>query len=178
MTTPRRFPGKTTRRWLARVLLVVLAGACRSAGAPMAADVRIVDVFAQGADASSPLVVWIHGRGGTPERFASWWRDFPAKVEVALPQGFTAIGDGWSWFDYSEGTSDDDLARAVGAAAERLWRAIMELAHGRKSISITSATSMGMASTSTQRTEVASISPGARFRYTRAAVGFAPVPNG
>jgi phospholipase/carboxylesterase len=130
----RRSPRQTTPAWVAGIVFVALAGACRGAGAPPETDVRIVDIFARGADASSPLVVWIHGRGGTPERFADWWRDFPAKVEVALPQGFTAVGDGWSWFEAAYGMGDAELARAVGAAEDRLWRAIAVLAHGRRVI--------------------------------------------
>jgi len=116
------------------MLLVALVGACRGPIAPPAADVRVVEVFARGADSSSPLVVWVHGRGSNPERLASFWHDFPAKVEVALPQGFHAIGDGWSWFEYTPGMSDAELARMIGVAEERLWRAIAAVAHGRKVI--------------------------------------------
>jgi phospholipase/carboxylesterase len=115
-------------------VLIALAFGCRPTHDDPAAGVRIVEVFAQGADTSSPLVVWLHGRGGSPERFESWWRGFPVKVEVALPQGFSASGSGWAWFDWPPGTTEDDLADVVGAAEERLWRAVTATAHGRKVI--------------------------------------------
>jgi hypothetical protein len=129
---------RTLSLWLGVVALIALIAvwpACRASHEEATAGVRIVQVFAQGADTSSPLVVFIHGRGGRPERFESWFRDFPVRVEVALPQGFTPSGFGWSWFDWPPGTTDDDLGDAVDAAEERLWRAIRETAHGRRSSS-------------------------------------------
>lgn len=119
---------------LAVALAVALQSGCRSSNEETATGVRIVQVFARGADSSSPLVVWLHGRGGRPERFESFWRDFPGRIEVALPQGFTASGFGYAWFDWPPGITDEDLAEAVSASEERLWRALLETAHGRKMI--------------------------------------------
>src|SRR5215470_12178706 len=87
------------------VLGVGAAGCVAEHKPAPATNVRVVEIFAQGADASSPLVVWIHGRGGRPERFGPFWRDFPAKVDVVLPQAFIPMGDGWSWFEIA-GTND------------------------------------------------------------------------
>src|SRR5262249_56798935 len=76
----------------------------------------------------------VHGSGSTAERLASFWHDLCGKVEVALPQGLHAIGEGWSWFEYTPGMSGAELARIIGVAEERLWRAIAVVAHGRKVI--------------------------------------------
>ncbi len=46
--------------------------------------VRFVELFEQGANDTSPLLVGLHGRGDTPENFAHAWRNFPAKLEIAL----------------------------------------------------------------------------------------------
>lgn len=96
------------------------------------AGVRFVELFAQGADEASPLLVGLHGRGGTPERFARVWRNFPATLEIALAQAPLPYANGGAWFDWPPGLTDDALADAVGAAEARLWPAIAGLAHGRK----------------------------------------------
>lgn len=119
-------------RILRLILLAALAVGCtHDREAPA---VEIMHVYAQGGDATSPFVVWIHGRGGRPDRFADFWRDFPARVEVALPRGFTPTGTGWAWFEWAAGMSDDALACVVAAAEEKLWPAIREAAHGRQII--------------------------------------------
>jgi phospholipase/carboxylesterase len=98
--------------------------------------VHFVEIFAHGASESSPLVVAIHGQGGNPEHFATRLgkEDLPDPVEIALPQAFERFGWGWSWFDWPPGLDDGEAAARVGAAEEKLWRAIAEIAHGRKVI--------------------------------------------
>src|SRR5262249_9064648 len=122
---------------VAALAALCVAGAVGCVGdhkpATVTSDIRVLDMFAQGADASSPLVVWIHGRGGRPERFAAFWHDFPAKIEIVLPQGFTPMGEGWSWFEIA-GTNDGDWAHAIGDAEQKLWPTIAAAAHGRKLI--------------------------------------------
>ena len=95
---------------------------------------RVVEIFAQDADDSSPLVIWLHGRGESPERFVSLWTAFPGKIEVALPQAPLPAGDGWSRYDWPDGMSDDALAGMVASAEEKLWPVIVEIAHGRRVI--------------------------------------------
>jgi predicted esterase len=114
--------------------LLGLLASCRRAEDAPTTGVRFVHVFAHGADTSAPLLVWIHGRGGTPEKFEAWWREFPAPLEIALPQGFAPSGSGWSWFDWPPGVSEEDLVAAVSAAETRLWQGITDTAHGRKVI--------------------------------------------
>jgi phospholipase/carboxylesterase len=130
-----------------RILLaaVLALSACRHADTPAPPSegettrevtrggIRFLEIFAHGADESSPLVVAIHGRGGSPERFARVWQGFPEKAEIALPQGFARTGDGWTWFEL-RGYSEDVIAAALASADDKLWPAIVELAAGRKII--------------------------------------------
>ena len=84
-----------------------------------------------GGDASSPLVVGIHGRGSGPREFAAkMFADFDEKVELAFPQAPARYWFGWTWFD--NGTDDETFTRAVDVAERRLWSAIAALANGRK----------------------------------------------
>lgn len=90
--------------------------------------VDFVELFPNGADASSPLIVAVHGRGDRPENWVDAWRKFPEKAWIALPRAFTAFGPGWSWFDLHEGMTDAELGAAVGEAEARLWRGVAALA--------------------------------------------------
>ena len=129
-----------TRSLALLLVLVALAVLGCKAGEPARQDireqtvagVRFVELFAHGADQASPLLVGLHGRGGTPERFARVWADFPAKLEIALAQAPLPYARGGAWFDWPPAMTDDALADAVSAAEAQLWPAIAELAHGRK----------------------------------------------
>lgn len=96
--------------------------------------VRFLTHYVDGADDSSPLIVAIHGRGGTPEKFESVFEGFETRAEIALPQGFDAFDKGFQWFDWPRGTGDEEAGRRMGVAEDRLWRAIIGLAKGRKVI--------------------------------------------
>src|SRR5450755_3448295 len=96
--------------------LSVLAG-CTHAE-PAATDVRFVERFTMGGDTSSPLIIAIHGRGDTPESFADVLDGFPGRAEIALPQGFSRMGLGWSWFDGAAGVDNEALATSVRQAEE------------------------------------------------------------
>ncbi|HEY3595604.1 MAG TPA: dienelactone hydrolase family protein [Polyangiaceae bacterium] len=96
---------------------------------------KVLTIFANGADESSPLIIGLHGKGGSPERLGSrLWPDFPGRAEIALVQGPERAGFGFEWFDWPRQMSQEDLAAVVGAAEEKLWPAIAALAHGRKVI--------------------------------------------
>src|SRR5215471_19167205 len=71
--------------------------------------VRFLDIFANGADETSPLVLVMHGLGGSPEQTARNWRVQSAKVELVFARGFNRYDDGWSWFDWPPGLTDDEL---------------------------------------------------------------------
>jgi phospholipase/carboxylesterase len=96
--------------------------------------VEVIELFPNGALESSPLVVAIHGMGDRPDRWIEQWRRFPAKVQIALPRAFDRHGDGWSWFRFEDGMTDEQFGAAVGAAESRLWRGLAKLAAGRRMI--------------------------------------------
>ncbi|HEY8077498.1 MAG TPA: alpha/beta hydrolase, partial [Labilithrix sp.] len=96
--------------------------------------VEWVELFPNGADDASPLVVAIHGRGDAPENWIDTWSKFPVRAEIALPRAFDRSGSGWSWFEFRDGMTDEQFGAEVGAAEARLWPAVAKLAHGRRVI--------------------------------------------
>src|SRR5262249_12731049 len=70
----------------------------------------------------------------SPESFAHAFDGFPGRAHIAVAQAPLPHGSGWQWFDWPPGTSQAELAAAMGAAEERVWPAIVSLAHGRKVI--------------------------------------------
>lgn len=96
--------------------------------------VEVIELFPNGADESSPLVIALHGMGDRPDRWVADWRRFPAKVHIALPRAFDAHGDGYSWFRLRDGMTDEQLGAEVGASEARLWKAIAKLAGQRRVI--------------------------------------------
>jgi phospholipase/carboxylesterase len=93
---------------------------------------RFVEVFRHGATEASPLVVAIHGRGGSPEDIGGLLESVPDAIEVALPQAPIPYGGGWSWFDWPTPMNEERLAAGVSAAEGALWPAIVAVAHGRR----------------------------------------------
>ena len=83
-------------------------------------------------DDSMPLVVAIHGLGGAPEHWVEGWMRFPGNAHIVLPRGFHAHEEGFSWFPWSTDMKSEKLASDVGAAEERLWKAVAELAARRR----------------------------------------------
>jgi predicted esterase len=96
--------------------------------------VRFITHYIEGADDTAPLIVAIHGRGGTPEKLEQVFEAFETRSEIALPQGFDSLDKGWQWFDWPRGTSDEEAGRRMAAAEDRLWKAVVALAKGRKVI--------------------------------------------
>jgi phospholipase/carboxylesterase len=86
------------------------------------------------ADPTKPLIIALHGRGSSPEGFDGVWREFPAAVEIALPQGFERYHTGWEWFDTPFWMTEEAFEGAASAAEEKLWPALVEAAQGRKLI--------------------------------------------
>jgi len=116
-----------------RVALPFCLFACHKQIAVEEAGIHFVEVYAGGADDKAPLLVWLHGRGGSAARFEDYWRRFPAKIEVALPQGPIPFGQGYAWFEWppDDGTGEN-LAKAMLDAEEKVWAGIVVEAHGRK----------------------------------------------
>jgi phospholipase/carboxylesterase len=96
--------------------------------------ISMIELFPRDADESSPLIVAVHGRGDRPEHWVEDWRRFPAKVHIALPRAFTPLGDGFSWFDFKDGMTDEQFGAEVGAAEARLWQGVAKVAAKRSVI--------------------------------------------
>ena len=103
-------------------------------------SVEMIELFPQGADESSPLVVAIHGRGDKPENWVDDWSTFPEKAWIVLPRAPLPWGSappdggkpGSSWFELRDGMTDADLGAAVGDAEAKLWRGISHLMRDAK----------------------------------------------
>lgn len=94
--------------------------------------ITFIELFPRGADESSPIIVAIHGRGDRPDRWVGTWTEFPGKARIALPRAPTPLGDGFSWFDFRQGMTDEQFGAAVGEAETKLWRAVAKLSAGKR----------------------------------------------
>jgi phospholipase/carboxylesterase len=98
-------------------------------------ELETTELFNQGADETSPVVVAIHGMGDSPGNWAPTWRRLPVKAHVVLPRApHHYAGGGWSWYKYEVGMPDDELARGVAEAERQLWATITEIAGARRII--------------------------------------------
>jgi phospholipase/carboxylesterase len=96
--------------------------------------IRFLVLFRGGADENSPLVVGMHGRGGSPERFSRVLQDFSGRAEIALAQAPFKLEQGWSWLPASQHWDDAESTSAFDSVEKKLWQAITELSHGRRVI--------------------------------------------
>ena len=128
---------------LALALLTGGCDACTQGSVPSlvsaprdeAAGVRFVEILTGGASASEPLplIVAIHGYGGSPQNLARVFSSFPMRARVILPYGFNAAGSGFSWWDgdwVDEARFADDTRRA----ANRLAAMLDELRRSRPTV--------------------------------------------
>jgi phospholipase/carboxylesterase len=96
--------------------------------------VEVIELFPGDADESSPFIVAIHGMGDRPDRWVDDWRRFPRRAHIALQRAFDPYGDGFSWFQFKDGMTDEQFGAEVGAAEARLWKGIAKLAGKRRVI--------------------------------------------
>ena len=96
--------------------------------------VDFIELFPRDADETAPLIVAIHGMGDAPGNWIDAWKTFPEKAQIALPRAFTRYGEGFSWFELHQGSTDEELGAEVGGSEEKLWRGIAKLAGARKVI--------------------------------------------
>jgi phospholipase/carboxylesterase len=94
-----------------------------------ATGVRFVELLTGGANAGEPLplVIAIHGRGGSPQNMAHLFDAYKDRARVILPYGFEPLGDGFNWLTrwFDEPAFADDTRQA----ADRLAAMIAELVH-------------------------------------------------
>ena len=122
------------RHLVAFLGLSVALVACGRDTAPAdteAAGIRFIEIVTGGANASDslPLVVGIHGLGGSPEHFGSVLSSLSVRARLILPYGLEAYGEGFSWFPIWR--DDAELAAGTRRAADRLAAMIDELVRRR-----------------------------------------------
>ena len=96
--------------------------------------VDFIELFPNGADETAPLIVAVHGMGDKPDNWIDSWKAFPQKAQIVLPRAFTKYGEGFSWFEFRDGMTDDEFGTEVGGSEEKLWKGIAKLAGARKVI--------------------------------------------
>lgn len=72
-----------------------------------------------------PMIVAIHGRGGSPEQWVSMWRAFQEPARIILPRGSLAYEGGFQWFE-----SPASYATMTDADASRLAENVSRRADG------------------------------------------------
>jgi phospholipase/carboxylesterase len=90
-----------------------------------------LEILTGGANASDslPLVVGIHGLGGSPERFERILSSLSVRARLILPYGLEPHGEGFAWFP--EWKDDEEFAAGTRRAADRLAAMIDELVRRR-----------------------------------------------
>jgi len=96
--------------------------------------VDFIELFPCDADETAPLIVAVHGMGDKPDNWIETWKTFPTRTQIVLPRAFTKYGEGFSWFELRDGTTDAEHGADVGAAEAKLWKGIAKLAGARKMI--------------------------------------------
>lgn len=125
---------------LAAGALPLLGSACARPKAPSwprrtkYEGVDFIELFPNEADETAPLIVAIHGMGDKPDNWIDTWTAFPGRAQVVLPRAFTKYGEGFSWFEFRDGMTDAEFGTEVGAAEEKLWKAVAKLAGSRRMI--------------------------------------------
>ncbi len=104
---------------------------------PKAADgtytvggLRYVEMVTGGAKPNEtlPMVIGLHGRGGTPEMFEHHFANYPGKVRFILPFGYhPGARSGFEWFPPVHNMSARELSAAVPPVVLRAGAAIAEI---------------------------------------------------
>jgi phospholipase/carboxylesterase len=96
--------------------------------------VDFIELFPNNADETGPLLVAVHGLGDKPDNWIDSWSAFTGRAQIVLPRAFTKYGEGFSWFEFKDGATDEEFGAEVGGAEEKLWKAIAKLAGSRRVI--------------------------------------------
>jgi phospholipase/carboxylesterase len=106
------------------MFLATLCVGCHSTGAGATGNKGSFEGYTAAAKPSEklPLVVVIHGFGGTPDRIAEVVTGLRWKARVYAPRGIYRAGPGFSWFSID--LAWDALTPGIAAAADVLDREI------------------------------------------------------
>jgi phospholipase/carboxylesterase len=119
---------------IVRLAVVAVLAALLLAAPSRADDARLetVEIVTGGADPADalPIVVAVHGLGGTPRHFAHVFDGFPERARIVLPRAPERRSVGFSWFPLpwdgvDQATFSAGVARSrdlVAALLERLGR--------------------------------------------------------
>jgi phospholipase/carboxylesterase len=99
-----------------------------------AAGVRFLERITGGARVSDPLplVVVMHGFGGSPENVARLLADYEGRARVILPYGLHPLPTGFSWFVVAHDKPAFDLD--AKSAADRVAAMIVEIVKRRPTV--------------------------------------------
>lgn len=90
-----------------------------------------------GADDRLPMIVAVHGLGGSPDDIARLFDGFPARARVILPRGALPFHGGFAWWlpDASHPSLDGDAAaRGIATAAHDLASLVAVIVKQRPTI--------------------------------------------
>lgn len=100
-------------------------------------ELRYLERTTGGASTSEPLplIIAIHGRGDSPERYLRLFEGFPLKARVITPFGPDPYQGGYSWFpSTSPRLNLDNVASGTERASHRLAALITSLTHKKPTV--------------------------------------------
>jgi phospholipase/carboxylesterase len=112
------------------IAALALASACRP-GLPAAVDVYERITGGAGAEARLPLVVALHGYGGSPENIAHIVDGLPVAVRLVAPHGALPAFSGWGWFSIDAPLGSAQNGANVRTAADAVLTTVRRLTRTR-----------------------------------------------
>jgi phospholipase/carboxylesterase len=138
---------RAVRRLAAFLTLFAVFPACRCSGSSLpgsappaassteteAAGVRFVERLTGGASSSErlPLIIGIHGYGGSPEHFGRVFTTLTVRARVILPHDILDTGGGHAWFVEPDPAHPEPPGAGIRLAADRIAAMIAELVRRR-----------------------------------------------
>jgi phospholipase/carboxylesterase len=101
-----------------------------------AAGVRFMEKLTGGASADEalPMIIGVHGLGGSPENFQYILGDLRVRARVVLPYGTEPFHGGFSWFPADARETPEKFAAGTERAAGRLAAMIAELVRRKSTV--------------------------------------------